>query len=305
MEPGDRLHISFKQIVALHTIARTGSMVAAADALGLSQPALSRMISQLEEEVGYRLFDRSQRRLKPTTEALHLMPSFERVIADMDRLKRDMVSAGEGDFGEVVIAGNFSLISALAVPAAIGLRAMLRNVNVSLLILAADEAANAVLTKRADIGLGYGPIAHSILRTEQLGRSYFSCILPSSHALSDRQVIKPEDLVTHPIVSYSHGSTADFLLQRCFESRQLSFSPAVRASNTFLVLSLVAQGAGIGIVDDCNLVLPEGLRLIPLQPLVEAEVIMMMGKVDEQSNPVRIAVEQLRMLGAGVTARIG
>jgi DNA-binding transcriptional LysR family regulator len=305
MNSGDKLHISFKQIIALHTIARTGSMVAAADALNISQPALSRMISQLEEHLGYRLFDRSQRRLRPTTEALHLMPSFERVLADMDRLKRDMIGAGQGDFGEVVIAGNFSLISALAVPVAISLRSILRNVNVSLLILAANEAANAVLTKRADIGLGYGPIAHSLLHTEQLGRSYFSCILPSGHVLAGRQAIEPADLVAYPIVSYSHGSTADFLLQRCFESCQVSFSPAFRASNTFLVLSLVSQGAGIGIVDDCNLDLPEGLRLLPLQPTVEAEItMMMMGRAEEQPNPVRIAVEQLRLQSAGGKERV-
>ena len=67
------LKITFRQIDAFKTVVQTGTVTESARMLGVSQPAVSRLISDLENEVGFKLFERSGRNLKATPEALLLV----------------------------------------------------------------------------------------------------------------------------------------------------------------------------------------------------------------------------------------
>jgi DNA-binding transcriptional LysR family regulator len=82
------MHTRFqlRQLEALNTVAEHGSMTRAAAELGISQPAVSRLISDLSTEMGFQLFDRREGRLVPTQEARFLLPDIRRMLEMMDHL---------------------------------------------------------------------------------------------------------------------------------------------------------------------------------------------------------------------------
>ena len=80
--------MTFRQLQAFVHIVRLGAIVAAAEAMGLTQSGVSRMISELERGIGFKLFVRSGRGVKPTSEGLRFFKEVERSITEIEALGR-------------------------------------------------------------------------------------------------------------------------------------------------------------------------------------------------------------------------
>ena len=81
------MKITFRQIDAFKTVVQTGTVTESARMLGISQPAVSRLISDLESEIGFKLFARSGRNLKATPEALLLVEEVRRALSGLEQIK--------------------------------------------------------------------------------------------------------------------------------------------------------------------------------------------------------------------------
>ena len=77
----------FRQLKVLKSVADCGSMTRAAQSLGISQPAVSRVISDLTELFGFSLFDRKDGLLIPSKETRYIIPDISRVIELMDHIQ--------------------------------------------------------------------------------------------------------------------------------------------------------------------------------------------------------------------------
>jgi len=89
-----------RQVLAIH---RHGSFVKAADDIGVAQPTLSKSISRLEDELGIKLFDRSGAGAKVTPMGALLVGRAETIIAEAERLARDIELVAAGQIGEARI----------------------------------------------------------------------------------------------------------------------------------------------------------------------------------------------------------
>lgn len=89
-----------RQVLAIH---RHGSFVKAADDVGVAQPTLSKSISRLEDELGIKLFDRSGSGAKVTPMGALLVGRAETIIAEAERLARDIELVAAGQIGEARI----------------------------------------------------------------------------------------------------------------------------------------------------------------------------------------------------------
>ncbi len=90
-----------RQVLAIH---RRGSFVKAADDVGVAQPTLSKSISRLEDELGLKLFDRSGAGAKVTPMGALIVQRAETIIAEAERLARDIELVAAGQMGEARIA---------------------------------------------------------------------------------------------------------------------------------------------------------------------------------------------------------
>ena len=89
------MNITFRQVDAFRTVISTGTVTEAAAMLGISQPAVSRLISDFEEEVGFQLFQRSGRVLVPTDEARLLVEEVRQAVSGMEHIKDSAEAIGK------------------------------------------------------------------------------------------------------------------------------------------------------------------------------------------------------------------
>src|SRR4051794_22120041 len=112
-----RIDLTPRQLLCFLRVAELGSFSAAARALGVSQPALSRTIRQVEDAVGARLFDRDTRNVVPTHAGTELRPLAERLVAEFGGAYGALARFVAGQTGRLTVAALPSLAAVLLVPA--------------------------------------------------------------------------------------------------------------------------------------------------------------------------------------------
>src|SRR6201991_3414347 len=105
-----------KLLEAFRAVVDSRSVTAAAQALGITQHAVSVQIAKLEESVGFPLFERAGGRLKPTPEGMLFYAEASRVLGEVDRLAATTVQIREGQSGRLVIASHPSAPISLLPP---------------------------------------------------------------------------------------------------------------------------------------------------------------------------------------------
>ena len=109
--------MELRQLEAFAAVMSTGSVTAAGRLLGRSQPAISRLLQELEAEIGYALFSRSGPRVTPTERFL-LYEDVERALAGMRQIRERAGEIARGQAQPLLIAATPALAAGL-VPAAL------------------------------------------------------------------------------------------------------------------------------------------------------------------------------------------
>src|SRR4051794_30670086 len=128
-----RIDVTPRSCCASCGVAELGSFSAAARALGVSQPALSRTIRQVEDAIGARLFDRDTRNVVPTYAGAELRPLAERLVVEFGWPYGALARFVTGQTGRLTVAALPSMAAVLLVPAIA--RCARANPNVELAIL--------------------------------------------------------------------------------------------------------------------------------------------------------------------------
>jgi DNA-binding transcriptional LysR family regulator len=160
-----RINPTLQQLAGFLHLARSGSFSEAARLQGVSQPALSRTVQQLEEVVGQRLFDRTTRSVALTPTGQELLPIAERLIAEFDSSFGELARFVAGLRGRVVVAALPSLAAVLLPPAIARFREGHPDVELAIMDGLSGSVLDAVDEGRADIGLTIRPNPRATLRT--------------------------------------------------------------------------------------------------------------------------------------------
>jgi DNA-binding transcriptional LysR family regulator len=265
MMRADRLRV-------LREVARRGSFSAAADALHLTQPAVSRHVAKLERETGMRLVDRLPGRLRLTDAGRALVEHAEAVMAALSAAERSLDALRGGEAGTLRIASFPSAAVSLVAGA---LRAFHRahpNVEVSFVDAQSNEALGVVRAGEADVGLAFGPAPADAagLRLLPLLSDRLKAALPMTHPLATRARVRLAELRDE---GWIVGTTATLTIDACraagFEPRIVARSDQQNAAHAF-----VAAGLGVTLVTSLRLVHPaHRLAVVALSdPGVERQV---------------------------------
>ncbi|TEA79966.1 LysR family transcriptional regulator [Allopusillimonas ginsengisoli] len=241
--------LSFRQLRAFRAIMLLGSTVKAATELGVSQPAISRLLREMEHLAGCELFDRRQGRLIPTEEAEVLFQETHVFMANYDRVCRFLSELKSRESGQLRVVGTNAIAHGL-LPQAIGeFSKRSPKVAISLGITVRDEIRKWVNEQEFDIAVAAMPIEYPIDDIEKLGVVRGVCILPSSHALAERQVIEAEDLKGERFVSLSSGTVGRLYIDMMFERLGIELQKLVEAQTSEAVCELVSHNQGVSLVD--------------------------------------------------------
>ncbi|MBG0820994.1 LysR family transcriptional regulator [Planomonospora sp. ID91781] len=229
----------------------------AAVRLGMAQPPLSQRIRRLEEELGVRLFDRSNRRVRLTAAGQALLPEAQEIVARVERL-RALAERGEGGEGEVLRVGVPPDLGSAVIAALIdGFREADRGVRLAPAEMWSTDQAAGLAAGTLDVGVVRHPVAAADLSFGPVLVQRPGVVLTESDPLAERPSVHLADLAGRRLVLFpGEPGLQEETLAEC---RRHGFVPEeVHEAQT---LGLVIAGTAIAFGPRVEL---PGLRWRPL-----------------------------------------
>lgn len=240
--------MKFKEIYAFRAVMRTGSMTAAANELFMSQPNVSRLISQLEASTGLTLFTRNAGRLAPTEEGLAFLREVDRTFVGLEALKDAARNIRQFGAGRLRIATVPSLAMTVLPLVLQRFHADHPDVYVAMETGSTQLVAEQVGSRYCELGLvSYLPTA-AVTEAHPVAELSGCCVLPPGHRLAAREVITPADLAGEPFISMAHGDGLRAAVDAAFagdDRRVMHFETPYGAT----ICNMVGLGLGVGIVN--------------------------------------------------------
>lgn len=217
----------------------------AADELGLSQPALSRSISRLEEEYGVRLFDRGGRRIRLNTAGRLLLSHFERALAELEDARRELLES-KAEARNTITIGFLATFGVRLIPDLI--RSFKQSVSTAQFGLL--QGPYPLLLKHLQAGeidfcLVSPRFRDSALDWQPLFDEELVIIVPRGHRLEAREQIDLREVAKEPMVALKQG----FGLRQTLEdlTRQAGFAPQITFEGEEVATLQGLVGAGFGV----------------------------------------------------------
>ena len=243
--------MNFQQLRAVReTIRRGFNLTEVAKVLHTSQPAISRQIRELEEELGVDLFVRAGKRLTGITEVgTVVVPIVENMLVDAENLKRAGADYADRASGRLSIATTHSQ-ARYALPDAVrDFRARYPQVVLNLHQGSPHQVARMLLDGEADVGIATEALAsYEGLVALPCYRWTHSAIVPRGHALLDGAPLTLERLARFPIITYGAGYTGRLHIDEAFGAAGIAFDLVLTAMDADVIKTYVELGLGVGIV---------------------------------------------------------
>lgn len=283
--------MDIKDLQAFVTVVQSGTVTAAATKLSLTQPAVSKIIGNLESELGFSLFERRKRRLQLTQEGVAFLAEVEAVLSRFDELSDTAANIRQGRFSRVRIVAMPTLAYGLVPTALRTFRDRHPNSLISVEVNNRSEVAKWVATRQFDIGIVALPVANPAVRSKPFIKTRTLVALPAGHRLATRRSIEFKDLAGESLV----GLSADSVMQRRI-NRQISEAAdgatlMIDTTSLFAVCNFVACGHGCGIIDPFTAFAARSDR-IAFVPL-EAPITLEYGLVRQKGPAPAPLVEEL------------
>lgn len=227
----------------------TGSMTEAARALSVTQPAVSKIITQLEGELGFALFERRQGKLEPTADAYILNAEVKQSYSGLDRVMRAARRIKNRTGGTLRIAVLPTLATGFIVQVVQELYARGHDLHLSIQAYGSEEIADLVASGLYDVGFAMTPIDSSRVQVGPVLSVPSFCILPAGHRLAHNDKISVMDLDGENFIATAEGTTSRLRTDALFTSMNITRNILLEARWSMTISELVLAGLGCSIVD--------------------------------------------------------
>lgn len=251
----------------------------AADMLFISQPAVTRLLADLEESVGFQLFERSRGRLHPTTEAQLLYEEVNRSLIGVERIARAAHAIKTQQRGALHVAAPPSIALSFMPRAIAHFLKDHGEIKITLGVYDSRSIVDMVIGQRCDVGIVNLSISHTGTHGDNLLSTAHVCAVPVGHRLAGREVVVPADIEGELFLSHPSHIGTRLLIDAMFAAYGVKYKPAqVESQVSAALCSLVAAGQGISLVDAITATEYKGndLRFIPFEPSVPLEFSVLM-----------------------------
>jgi len=288
--------MNLRQIEVFAEVMRTGSITAAAEALHVSQPSVSKTIAYTEQKLGTKLFLRVGGKIVPTPEAIALYQETEQVMLALERFQdfcRDMKQLKHAPLS----INAEALIGHVLVPDSISsFRKQWPEVRFKFEIHNAVNIANHVKWRQADLGLVHFPYHTPDLEAKILRKGTIKCVMRKDHSLAAKTTVTRQDLVTTDVI-YCHGGIwMKQILEPQMPDKGDQIGIGIEVNQFANGCLLVQQNQGVMLVDDLACLgqsWPE-LIFLPFEPALEVALGVIHRKHEPLSQPATLFIEQLK-----------
>lgn len=274
----------------------------AAEALNLSQPALSRRIQRLEAAVGAPLLERTTRRLALTTIGREFLPLVRRMLDEFDSSLFAMQEGGRHR-GAIIRLACIPTAAFYFLPDVIGRYiALYPNVRFRIQDLSANAVVEAVLRGDVEFGINLLGTFEPDLTFEPLLEEDFVLACRADHPLALREHVEWGDLHGYPLVTVSRLSGNRILLDAALAKAGVNLTWMYEVNHLSTSLGLVEAGLGISVLP--RLATPQGPHpILVIRPIMNPQVSRTLGILQRQGVRPTPATERFLTLLLGTWKR--
>jgi DNA-binding transcriptional LysR family regulator len=226
----------------------TGSFSGAAKLLAVGQSAVSKIVAQLEQELGVPLFVRSTRQLTPTEQGRIFYEHANKVIEDAEAAVASVGSKSQNFSGQIRIGGTLTFMSQYIIPK---LPLFLNEHPAIDISINLDDRNVGLIEQGIDLALRMGQLEDSGYVAKRIGRCRRIVVGTPSYLAKHSAPQKPEDLMDHSIVVLSQGEGGErFTFKGSKGNKSVSVRPKLRINATEGVRSAVLADAGLSVATE-------------------------------------------------------
>lgn len=241
--------MDFRTIENFLKLSETLNFRKAADEIYIAQPALSRQIMALEEELGVVLFDRNKRNVALTTAGDYFKEECERILEDFERVKQRTFQIHKGEGGEIKIAHSSSSMQFLLPNILAKIQAEMPLMKTNLNETTNIYGINALINRTIDVAFGPNMIVPKELNTRTIYVENFVILLPQNHWLDENNFESLAQLADENFILPPRNESSGYVESLEALCQSYGFIPKVayQSGNSNTVLRLVEAGLGISI----------------------------------------------------------
>lgn len=284
------MNFELSDLRAFVSVADLGSFRAAADAIHVSQPALSRRVDKLEQALGFRLFERTTRKVELNAMGRAFLPRARHVLGELEASLLGMVDLSDRIRGLVTVACIPSAVDNFVAGVVRDFHQRYPGIRVRLLDQSATDILLSVARAEADFGITYLGVQEPDLEFEQLVVEPFVLACRHDHPLAGQKQVRWAELADYECVVLAPGSGNRMLMDQGLAQVDAHPRWSCEVQHVPAQLSLIEAGVGVGAVPRLALSGGAGASLVGV-PLVEPELVRRVGIVRRRGRPLAGGVQ--------------
>jgi DNA-binding transcriptional LysR family regulator len=238
-----------KHIEVFNAVMLTGTVSGAARLLHVTQPAVTQTLQHAQVQLGYVLFTRQRNRLVPTREAHALYPEVQRLMSQLESVRRIATALGGGEGGQFRILIVPSL-AVHALPDALqSFRARYPDMPVSIQTMHSHEIARAIALQEGDVGIVYGSQSHPAVHEELVATGSLVCVSRVAGSADRRTTVALQDVLRAPFIRIDERDPLGTMLADQWTRLGLAPRAGMTVQTHHIAMVLAEQGFGPAIID--------------------------------------------------------
>jgi DNA-binding transcriptional LysR family regulator len=284
--------MDIQSIRAFLKVNETGSFSRAAEALFITQPAVSKRISILEQSLGTALFDRIGKTVQLTAAGHALLPNYQRILEELNESQRIISNLRETTSGNLKVATSHHIGLHRLPPVLKQFSKSFPDVALELQFMDSEQATHLVLQGEIEIGIVTLPSqTDDRLSLNKIWSDPMHCVVACDHPLATNKNITKKYLLNEPSILPSHGTYTRALINTAFG---MSDNLNILMETNYLetIKAMIKIGLGWGVIPDS--MLDDSLSVLALKNLkMKRELGIVQHKARTNSSPANALLHLL------------
>lgn len=286
--------MELRQLEAFAAVMSVGSVTGAARLLNRSQPAITRLVQELEAEIGYALFTRNGPRVTPTEQGFLLFEEAERALAGLRRIHERASEIARGEVQPLLLAATSALAVGLLPQALKRVEAQTGAAAVQLRTASPEQVVHAVLSGAVQLGASSLPLEHRGLQVHWIAQLACVAVLPQHDPLASFDKVPLAALAQRRFITMSNPfrlrHRLDVVLAEAGRANG-QHEALIETNSSINAQALVRAGLGVAVLEPLT-AYGAPLDGVVVRPL-DTDIPFFFGVITPQARPLCAAVRAL------------
>ncbi len=297
----------YRQIEAFRYVMINGSVTGAAGALSVTQPAVSRLIADLEANLGFKLFERHKGRLLPTPDALRFYQGVEQYFQGFERLDRMAKQIRTQSHADLRVCATPAMSTFVFPTVVRRFREQNPDIHISIETLSSSGVIGRLQDHMADLAvtLAFPEVAGIV--QEHLLEAAHVCAFHETHRLATRDFVTPRDFEGEEVISILPSGRVNWnKVEQALKESGVNYSHTIGVQNSHTGYSLVAANLAIALIEPlaARTWLKHGVVVRPFRPQITFNYVIAYPMSSRPTEQVTAFADQVKQFAAEQSGRL-